>query len=70
MHPVVARLVSRPEGGIDVGMYEALATRLSIDAALDLIEIDNVGRSWRAAETYNNEAVAKLLEERNKVGHA
>lgn len=45
-------------------MYEALQNRLSIDAALDLIEIDNVGRSWRAAELFNSDAIAKLIEAR------
>lgn len=42
-------------------MYQALHTTLSLDDALDLIEIDDVARSWRAAEKKNADAVTKIL---------
>lgn len=39
-------------------MYRALHDDLPLDAALDLIEIDDVGRSWRAAEQENADRLA------------
>lgn len=40
-------------------MYTALTTTLSLDDALDLEEIDRVGRSWRDAAHANIEAKRK-----------
>ena len=49
VHPIIGSLCSLPEGGVDVGMYVACTQELSIDEVLDLREIDDVSRSWRAA---------------------
>lgn len=68
MHPIVARLVSRPEGGVDPQMYLALHTTLPLDGALDLIEIDDVARSWRAAAMRDSKRLADLIAEANARG--
>lgn len=47
--PLIGNLCSKPEGGVDVAMYKALMYELTLEEALDLWEIDEVGRSWRAA---------------------
>ncbi len=49
-------------------MYEALQHRMPLDEALDLIEIDDVGKSWRAAEMYNGEKISDLIAQRNGDG--
>lgn len=53
IHPIIGALCSRPEGGVDVDMYRALTSEMSIEEALDLYEVDQVGRSWRAAMQAN-----------------
>lgn len=55
VHPLIGNLSIRPEGGVDVAMYEALTQRMSLEEALDLSEIDRVERSWRDAQTANAE---------------
>jgi len=56
----------KPEGGIDPAMYQALHTTLSLDDALDLMEIEEVQRSWHAASRRNDEKVSEILRERQE----
>jgi hypothetical protein len=53
VHPLIGNLCALPEGGVSVEMYRALCSDLSLDDALDLAEIDEVARSWRAAAHAN-----------------
>lgn len=53
VHPLIGNLCSVPGGGVNVHMYEALTTRLPLDRALDLAEIDEVNRSWHNAAEAN-----------------
>lgn len=60
---MVGLLVRRPEGGIDVAMFEALHDRLSLDRALDLREIDDWSQSWAAASARNRDRLDKLVRD-------
>jgi hypothetical protein len=66
MHPLIGNLVSRPEGGLDAFMYNALNTELSLDDALNLAEIDEVQRSWRDATQANVEERAAVEREKRE----
>lgn len=55
VHPIIGNLCVKPEGGVDVVMFQALHTDLSIDDALDLVEMDEVSRSWHDAARANAE---------------
>ena len=66
VEPMIARLTQRPDGGVDPQMFIALHTpNLSLDRALDLVEIDQWSQSWRAAAQWNSEEIGKILAERN-----
>lgn len=65
VHPMVARLVARPEGGVDLAMYQALHTTITLDQALDLVEIDDVSRSVRAAAQRNAARLSARVAEMN-----
>lgn len=69
VHPLIAELVHRPEGGSDAAMFHALKTTLSFDDALDLREISEWGDSWRAAIQRNADAIAKITRERDADHH-
>lgn len=49
-------------------MFIALQNTLSLDDALDLAEIDEVGRSWRAAERRNEDRRRALVRDRDRSG--
>lgn len=67
MHPLIGNLCIRPEGGIDAALFEALSTRLSVDDAFDLAEIDEVGRAHRDAAHANVErAQARAAAQRRR----
>lgn len=61
MHPLVARLVLSPDGDLKADMYRALQTELTVDDALNLREIDDVGRSWRAASARNEDTILGMI---------
>lgn len=44
-------------------MFQALQTTLSLDDLLDLLEIDDYGRSWQDAREANLEAEKRRKEE-------
>lgn len=54
VHPLIGNLCIKPEGGVDVNMFLALQEELSLDDALDIIEMDMVSRSWHAASRANS----------------
>jgi hypothetical protein len=66
VHPLIAELVQKPEGGIDGAMYAALRTTLSLDDALDLAEINAVGMSWHAAAHRNADKLAERVKKANE----
>lgn len=49
VHPLIANVCSRPEGGVDWALLKAAQETLSLDDLLDIAEIETVGRSWRDA---------------------
>jgi len=58
--------VLSPEGDVKETMYTALRTSLSLDDALDLLEIDEVGRSWRAASLRNEDRISDEIKRRRE----
>ena len=54
IHPLIGNLCIKPEGGVDVSMFLALRDELSLDDALDILEMDVVSRSWHTASRANN----------------
>lgn len=66
VHPIIGNLCCRPEGGVDVEMYRALTRDLSIDEALDLLEMDDVARSWRKATEANAKFARQMEAQRRK----
>ena len=46
-------------------MFLALRTDLTLDDALDLREIDIVGRSWRAAARRNEDEITRIIRARS-----
>jgi hypothetical protein len=64
---MVAGLVRYPDGGVNEQMFLALRTTLSLDDALDLLELDQWSQSVGAAAQRNTDALNKILAERN--GH-
>ena len=57
-------LVMLPEGGIDPVRYHMLQTTLTLDDALNLEEIDAVQQSWHAATRRNDDAINKIIQDR------
>lgn len=49
-------------------MFRALRSDLSLDEALDLLEIDEVNQSWHAATRRNADRISKLIAKRDKEG--
>ena len=66
VHPLIGNLCALPEGGVDVAMYIALTTVLSIEEALDLAEVDDVQKSWRRAFDANAEAQRSSDNRKNR----
>lgn len=65
----MAQLVLMTDGDLNLAMYQALNTALTLDEALDLLEIDEVGRSWRAAEQRNSDRLNDLIRKNRADSH-
>ena len=53
-----------PNGGIDVAMFQGLQTQLTLDDALDLLEIQEAQQSWQAAHQRNSDRLDAIAERR------
>lgn len=47
-------------------MFAKLHTTFSLDAALDLLEISDVAKSWSAAEHRNADRIADIIKAREQ----
>ncbi len=53
MHHYVYLACVKPEGGVDGQMLQLLSTTFSIDDLADIIEMQKIHDSWRAAAEIN-----------------
>ena len=66
VHPLIGNLCINPEGGVDVAMFIALRDELSMDDALDLLEMDAVSRSWHSASRANQQLSSARRKAKNR----
>lgn len=53
----VANLIALPEGGVDHALWSKLHDEYTLEDLYNLIEINTVAQSWRAARIANAKAV-------------
>lgn len=66
MPAIIAMLSVQPDGTRDAVTYRMLHTELSLDDALNLLEAEEVNKSWQAASRRNDEAIAAIIAKRNE----
>lgn len=62
----IVSLLLHPEGGIRSDVYELLRTTWSLDDAILMDQVDEVGRSWQAATRRNSDAVGDIIAGRRR----